>query len=616
MASITGTAGKDFIHVPGQGGTAPGFNDMPVATDTGDTIDGAAGNDRIIAGAGADTITGALGDDFVDGSAGDDLLLGSAGADTLVGGAGLDTLSYAASAAGVSFTTSNGRGTGGDAQGDIIAQDSSIEKFIGSAFSDTITVDGAVVEGRDGNDVLSSFSYYYSGARTLLGGAGDDTLTDIGNNSCTLIGGAGADRLIGTNNGYNNTVVSYADSSAGVSINLTGGRNGGNPGIGGDAQGDILVNIRRAVGSAFDDHLTGSGYSDHLQGGDGDDILSGRGAGSDYDYLDGGAGTDTADFGYSTVGVTADLVQGQSSAHTFLTSIESLAGTSHDDVFTGNDEANGLWGYGGDDSLVGGGGGDTLRGGAGNDTLEGGTGNDLIDGGDGVDVVTYIHSSLGVTVDLGTGTGRFGDAQGDVLTNVENLVGSARGDTLAGNIGTNLLSGEDSNDRLTGAGGADVLNGGAGADLFTYRAVGDSTVAVAGRDTIQDFNSLEGDRIDLSQIDADGNAGNGNGTFSFIGKAAFTGAAGQVRFEIAGDDLLVQAEHQWRQDRRLRHPGAGNRHPDRGRLRAVTGRAPVPSGSAPETRVSRGSSGTAAAARSSGRGSGRWWPAGRRSSCR
>jgi len=538
MASIVGTGGNDFIHVPGQGGTAPGFNDMPVATDAGDAIDGAAGNDRIIAGAGADTITGGIGNDTIDGGAGDDLLLGDAGADTLAGGAGFDTLSYAASAAGVSFTTGATPGSGGDAQGDIIYQYASIEKFIGSAFADTITADAAVVDGGNGADVLSSFNSYYQGARTLFGGAGNDTLTDAGTNGGTLVGGAGADRLVGASNAL--TIISYADSSAGLSINLTGGRNGGNPGVGGDAEGDILVNIYRAVGSAFDDHLTGSGYGDRLQGGDGNDIISGRGAGFDYDYLDGGTGSDTADFGYSAIGVTADLVQGQTSAHTFLTSIESLAGSGYDDVFTGNDEANGLWGFGGNDSLVGGGSGDTLRGGDGDDTLEGGTGNDRLDGGGGIDIAIYSRSSLGVTVDLGAGTGRFGDAQGDVLIGVENIVGSARGDTLTGNSSANTLSGEDSNDRLTGAGSADVLNGGAGGDLFTYRAIGDSTVAVAGRDTIQDFNSLEQDRIDLSQIDADGNAG--NGTFSFIGKGAFTGAGAEVRFEVSGNDLLVQAD--------------------------------------------------------------------------
>ncbi len=175
--------------------------------------------------------------------------------------------------------------------------------------------------------------------------------------------------------------------------------------------------------------------------------------------------------------------------------------------------------------------------------LEGGLGADRLDGGDGIDTVTYIHSALGVTVDLNLNTGRIGEAQGDTFTGIENLVGSVRGDALTGSAVANMLSGEDSNDRLTGAGGADVLNGGLGGDLFTYRVAGDSTVAVTGRDTIQDFNSLEQDRIDLSQIDADGNAGNGNGAFSFIGtERLHRDGRQQVRFTAAGDDLLVEGD--------------------------------------------------------------------------
>ena len=79
-------------------------------------------------------------------------------------------------------------------------------------------------------------------------------------------------------------------------------------------------------------------------------------------------------------------------------------------------------------------------------------------------------------------------------------------------------------DVLTGAGGADVLKGGAGNDSFVYLAIGDSTVAVAGRDTIADFTT--GDRIDLSAIDANGE-GPGDTAFTF-GTGAFT-AAGQIR---------------------------------------------------------------------------------------
>jgi Ca2+-binding RTX toxin-like protein len=87
-----------------------------------------------------------------------------------------------------------------------------------------------------------------------------------------------------------------------------------------------------------------------------------------------------------------------------------------------------------------------------------------------------------------------------------------------------------------------MLTGGAGADIFAYRAVGDSTVGAAGQDTIVDFNDLDGDKIDLRAIDADGNEGNGDQAFTFIGGDPFSGQAGQVRVTAVGEALLVEGD--------------------------------------------------------------------------
>jgi Ca2+-binding RTX toxin-like protein len=117
-----------------------------------------------------------------------------------------------------------------------------------------------------------------------------------------------------------------------------------------------------------------------------------------------------------------------------------------------------------------------------------------------------------------------GDAQGDTLTGIEQVMGSGFADSITGDAGANTLWGLAGDDVLTGGGGADTLKGGAGNDRFVYLAIGDSTVAAAGRDTITDFST--GDKIDLSAIDANG-AGPGDAAFTF-GNGAFT-AAGQVR---------------------------------------------------------------------------------------
>ncbi|WP_026872447.1 hypothetical protein [Inquilinus limosus] len=135
-------------------------------------------------------------------------------------------------------------------------------------------------------------------------------------------------------------------------------------------------------------------------------------------------------------------------------------------------------------------------------------------------------------MDLAAGTGTGGDAQGDTLNGVEQLVGSNANDTLSGDGGNNGLWGGAGDDTLKGGAGADTLKGGAGSDSFVYTAVGDSTVAAAGKDLIADFAA--GDKIDLSGIDADGNSANGDTAFTF-GTGNFTAGAGQLRVVDFGD---------------------------------------------------------------------------------
>jgi len=67
-----------------------------------------------------------------------------------------------------------------------------------------------------------------------------------------------------------------------------------------------------------------------------------------------------------------------------------------------------------------------LHGNGGNDTLDGGAGGDTLIGGTGNDTASYALSGAGVTVNLGAGTGGGGDAAGDTLSEIENLIGSAR----------------------------------------------------------------------------------------------------------------------------------------------------------------------------------------------
>ena len=82
-----------------------------------------------------------------------------------------------------------------------------------------------------------------------------------------------------------------------------------------------------------------------------------------------------------------------------------------------------------------------------------------MDGGAGIDTASYATSTSGVTVSLTTGTGSGGDAEGDTLSNIENLTGSNFDDTLEGNAGNNKLVGGLGTDTVSYANATSGANG-------------------------------------------------------------------------------------------------------------------------------------------------------------
>ncbi|WP_342242283.1 type I secretion C-terminal target domain-containing protein, partial [Inquilinus sp. OTU3971] len=131
-------------------------------------------------------------------------------------------------------------------------------------------------------------------------------------------------------------------------------------------------------------------------------------------------------------------------------------------------------------------------------------------------------------------------AQGDTLAGIENVSGSQSWDSIIGTTGANVLQGWNGNDILLGGRGADTLSGGAGADRFVYAGTIHSLTG-AGADRITDFSHAQGDRIDLSQIDANTIAA-GNQAFSFIGGGLYTGVAGQLRYSIVGSTTTIAGD--------------------------------------------------------------------------
>ncbi|MFJ1291253.1 calcium-binding protein [Paracoccus yeei] len=377
-----------------------------------------------------------------------------------------------------------------------------------------------------------------SAAENLVGGAGND--------SYYVTAG---DRVVETANAGIDTV--FTDFSRGLETNVenltllgTGNING---------TGNALAN--RITGNAGNNTLLGGLGKDTLLGGAGNDTLNGGGGD---DRLDGGAGMDLVAYGAATGGVRVNLATagaqaiGGGQGRDMLSGIEHVNGSGFADVLTGNAGANLLFGA------------------AGNDALVGGAGNDTLNGGLGTDTAGFGAAAGGVRVDLAmTGAQTIGGGQGrDMLLGIENLNGSGFADRLWGNLAANQLSGGAGNDQLdgrggndsllggagadsllgsagndvlTGGAGADRLNGGLGADQFVFLGLGESGVAAAGRDLIQDFSHGQGDRIDLRGIDAHAGLA-GDQAFRLIGERAFTGAAGELRYERTGNLTTILAD--------------------------------------------------------------------------
>lgn len=112
-------------------------------------------------------------------------------------------------------------------------------------------------------------------------------------------------------------------------------------------------------------------------------------------------------------------------------------------------------------------------------------------------------------------------------------------DQITGGRYDDNLSGFNGNDTLTGGGGADWLSGGKGADRFVFRTVSESKGY--NNDYITDFSRSQGDKIDLSKIDAK-TAVSGNQSFTFIATAEFSSSKGELRYDEYGGDAYIEAD--------------------------------------------------------------------------
>jgi Ca2+-binding RTX toxin-like protein len=231
-----------------------------------------------------------------------------------------------------------------------------------------------------------------------------------------------------------------------------------------------------------------------------------------------------------------------------LINIEFVHGSLHDDWIEGDEKTNRLEGRLGDDELYGLGG---------NDRLLGGYGADLLDGGEGMDIADYAWSDEGVVVDLSTGIGQFGEAEGDIYISIESLSGSINNDILIGDHQTNRLWGKEGDDNLHGGAGDDRLDGGEGADFLdggTGIDIADYSNAKAGVSlnlvTGGSSGEAQGDRyVSIENVygsafnDTITGDDNANRLIGNAGDDVLSGAAGNdYFFGGAGNDILTGGE--------------------------------------------------------------------------
>ncbi|MGO4723170.1 MULTISPECIES: S8 family serine peptidase [unclassified Inquilinus] len=162
------------------------------------------------------------------------------------------------------------------------------------------------------------------------------------------------------------------------------------------------------------------------------------------------------------------------------------------------------------DKILGTNGDNHLSGGRGADILMGRGGADVLDGGAGIDVAYYNESSVGVTVDLGRGTGSGGNAQGDVLIAIEAVVGSLGNDSLIGTTGANTLWGQAGNDLLSAGAGNDVVSGEDGNDQVRGDPGSDQLSGGNGNDSVLYSNSTVGVSVNLATNTASGGDAQGD----------------------------------------------------------------------------------------------------------
>jgi len=410
----------------------------------GDRLIGAFGND-VLEGistinaapgtaSGQDALYGGRGSDTLLGHDDDDLLHGGGGIDSLDGGPGIDTASWSFSSPGASgafeadeigFVTADvAAGTaefvlagGGAIAGETLAN---IENLLGGGLADTL-------RGDDGDNVLSGGA----GGDLLEGRGGDDSFAIEGDD--TAIGGAGDDLFIVS--AGNAVIVGGDDPGAIDTLDF------------GNLDGEVVFSTGPGGGSQYAATLA-----------------------VEVPVWREGGGSEPRDAGGGVFLTPRDVFE---TDPTQINSLDDFARVVPEgpefDIELATEMQSFTGTYEGIEQIVGGRAAGTVQLSGAQETFRGDLG--------AFNAISFAASGSGIAYDLASGVTNSALAQGDVLENINGIVGSELGDALAlsnvpnradGLGGPDLIQGRGGDDTVTGGLGDDTIDGGPGTDTARF----------------------------------------------------------------------------------------------------------------------------------------------------
>ena len=420
--------------------------------DSGDLLDGGAGNDVIDGGAGADVIRAGSGDDQVSGGATQHILLRTTrivedqyadqvgGAYIAVNRLTTDTLQYVMVESGddwIQLAEGNDQADG-DTGNDTIYGGTGNDRLTGGS--------SAIIEIGQRITTLELHEHQYDQifeSNTVVSKQfdeqavrGGDDLLYGGEGHDELSGGDGADQLWG---GAGDDVV-YGGQHENVTLRTEVSRQHWNSTI---VNPSLNSNITQTIDDQYDVIWDGENV---LSGGSGNDQLYGGGM---QDQIYGGSGNDTIEGGLGYL-----VMEGSEHQQTDNIS-DGMRQTSITTLRTHRYVGDG------DDLIYGGSGQDHINGADGHDHIYAGSGDDVLTGGAGQTVQMLQQSETTIRTVIPESANPSGQSSDE-----ERVTQQFQGDVIYMTGGDDHLDGGAGNDQVDGQDGHDVINGQQGNDVL------------------------------------------------------------------------------------------------------------------------------------------------------